>query len=222
MTEQLLGGLDGQLKAAGLPELPISRADLAKRTRRVFRTRATGRPCLPDASCAAVPFTFATLPIRPFSSGHTWFNQGVQEMEGHDLPQHAPVNVHFTFQFGDTPKYPHGKRQRAREAGLWAVDPPEYFTQGVYVALRGPAYSEAEQAASRAPPPPCAEPRTRHARATHAPGTRHARATHAPRTRHARATHAPHTHHTHTTHTPRVCHASMYRGATCHLPLTAC
>jgi hypothetical protein len=51
------------------------------------------------------------------------------------------VTVHFTFQFGDTGAYPHGKRQRAREAALWAVDPPDYFTEGVFVALDGPAYS---------------------------------------------------------------------------------
>ena len=201
VTDSLVGSLASQLKALGLPELAKSKhKEIASRTRRIFRTRASGRPCLPTETCAPVPFTFATLPIRPFSSGHTWFNQGVQEMEGHELPQHTPVNVHFTFQallptpathpaptrsptptptstpnptstststpnptpgpgpypnphpnpnpnqFGDTPKYPHGKRQRAREAGLWAVDPPEYFTQGVYVALRGPAYTAAEQA----------------------------------------------------------------------------
>ena len=90
---------------------------------------------------------FATLPIRPFSSGHGWFNQGVQKLAGHELPQHVPVNVHFTFQFGDTPKYPHGKRQRAREAALWAVDPPSYFTEGVYIALSGPAFTTDEEAA---------------------------------------------------------------------------
>ena len=48
-----------------------------------------------------------------------------QGMEGHELPQNEPITVHFTFQFGDTKDYPHGKRQRAREAALWAVDPPE-------------------------------------------------------------------------------------------------
>ena len=40
-------------------------------------------------------------------------------------------------QFGDTGEYPHGKRQRAREAALWAIDPPEYFTEGLFVALEG-------------------------------------------------------------------------------------
>ena len=48
-----------------------------------------------------------------------------QSMEGHELPQNEPITVHFTFQFGDTKDDPHGKRQRAREAALWAVDPPE-------------------------------------------------------------------------------------------------
>jgi hypothetical protein len=68
-------------------------------------------------------------------------------MEGHELPQHEPVTVHFTYQFGDTNAYPHGKRQRAREAALWAVDPPEYFTEGVYVAIVGPSYTAEQQAA---------------------------------------------------------------------------
>lgn len=53
--------------------------------------------------------------------------------------------VHFTFQFGDTGDYPHGKRQRAREAALWAVDPPEYFTEGVFVALKGQSVDDEYQ-----------------------------------------------------------------------------
>ena len=50
--------------------------------------------------------------------------------------------MHFTFQFGDTGEYPHGKRQRAREAALWAVDPPEYFTEGLFVAIDGATYEQ--------------------------------------------------------------------------------
>ena len=95
-------------------------------------------PCLPSEQCAPVKFTYATLPMRPFTGGHTWFNQNVQEMEGHTEPQNEPITVHFTFQFGDTGDYPHGKRQRAREAALWAVDPPEYFTEGIFVSIVGP------------------------------------------------------------------------------------
>ena len=67
-------------------------------------------------------------------------------MEGYTLPQNEPITVHFTFQFGDTGDYPHGKRQRAREAALWAVDPPAYFTDGVYVALLGETYDPAYKA----------------------------------------------------------------------------
>ena len=95
-------------------------------------------PCLPHKTCTPVKFTFGTLPMRPFTGGHTWFNQNVQQMAGHEQPQNEPITVHFTFQFGDTGEYPHGKRQRAREAALWAVDPPEYFTEGVFVAVVGP------------------------------------------------------------------------------------
>ena len=35
---------------------------------------------------------------------------------------------------------------RTREAALWAVDPPEYFTEGVYVAIAGPTYTAEQQA----------------------------------------------------------------------------
>ena len=55
--------------------------------------------------------------VTGFTNGHLWFNQYVQKMPGHELPANEPVTVHFTFQFGDTQEYPHGKRQRAREAG---------------------------------------------------------------------------------------------------------
>ena len=50
--------------------------------RRVRRTSATHEPCLPGGGCQPVSFTYGTLPIRPFTGGHTWFNQNVQEMEG--------------------------------------------------------------------------------------------------------------------------------------------
>jgi len=106
-----------------LPESAIS--NLVDGVRRVHRSVSGHEPCLPGEGCKMVSFTYGTLPIRPFTGGHTWFNQNVQGMEGHELPQNEPITVHFTFQFGDTKDYPHGKRQRAREAALWAVDPPE-------------------------------------------------------------------------------------------------
>ena len=120
---------------------------LAPDARVVHLSHAAYPPCLPTERCAPSKFSFGTLPMRPFTGGHTWFNQNVQQMEGHQQPQHEPITVHFTFQFGDTGDYPHGKRQRAREAGLWAVDPPEYFTEGVFVALDGSPTDPAHQAA---------------------------------------------------------------------------
>ena len=121
-----------------MPEAAV--ANLVSGVRKVHKSQVTHEPCLPGEGCAGVHFTYGTLPIRPFTGGHTWFNQNVQEMEGHELPQNEPITVHFTFQFGDTKDYPHGKRQRAREAALWAVDPPEYFKEGIFVALDGPTY----------------------------------------------------------------------------------
>ena len=115
-----------QLRAAGVRVPADAFSSMPSNVRRVHRSHSRHPPCLPSETCTAVPFTFGTLPIRPFTGGHTWFNQNVQGMEGHELPQNEPITVHFTFQFGDTGDYPHGKRQRAREAALWAVDPPEY------------------------------------------------------------------------------------------------
>lgn len=91
-----------QLEQIGirLESLGYSLADVKARSRRVYRSSRTEKPCLPDEECAPVGFTFATLPVRPFSSGHMWFNQQVTQMEGHELPENQPVNVHFTFQVG--------------------------------------------------------------------------------------------------------------------------
>ena len=55
--------------------------------------------------------------------------------------------VHFTFQYSDTPDFPHGKRQRAREAALWTADPPSYYTEGRYVKLVGALYTAAQRVA---------------------------------------------------------------------------
>ena len=119
-------------------------------TRDIHLSRDTMKPCLPSVTCEGVDFTIGTLPVRGFTNGHTWFNQNVQRMPGYELPQNEPVTVHFTFQFGDTQEYPHGKRQRAREAALWSVDPPKYFTEGVFVRLVGPLFTAEQQAAVEA------------------------------------------------------------------------
>mmetsp|Transcript_54409 Transcript_54409/g.125354 ORF Transcript_54409/g.125354 Transcript_54409/m.125354 type:complete len:843 (-) Transcript_54409:283-2811(-) len=137
---QLLRTSNASVRAGALERLP-------RNARRVYQTHGRHEPCLPGEGCAAVSFSYGTLPVRPFAGGHTWFNQNVQEMEGHEQPQFEPITVHFTFQFGDTKEYPYGKRQRAREAALWAVDPPSYFTEGVFVALDGPTYTAEYEAA---------------------------------------------------------------------------
>jgi len=59
----------------------------------------------------------------------------------------AASQVHFTFQYSDTPDFPHGKRQRAREAALWTADPPSYYTEGRYVKLVGALYTAAQRVA---------------------------------------------------------------------------
>ena len=106
---------------------------------------ASATPCLPEARCAPARFTVGTLPLRAFTGGHTFFMQRVANFEGHALPRAQPLTVHFTFQYSDTPDYPHGKRQRAREAGLWAADPPSYFSEGRFVRIVGPLFSAAQR-----------------------------------------------------------------------------
>ena len=39
----------------------------------------------------------------------------------------TPVSVHTTFQFGDTPEFTWGKRNRLREKQLWLVDDDSYY-----------------------------------------------------------------------------------------------
>ena len=104
-------------------------------------------PCLPEAHCPTARFTLGTLPLRAFTGGHTYFMQRVQNFDGHRLARFTPLTVHFTFQYSDTPDFPHGKRQRAREAGVWAVDPPSYHTEGRFIRLIGPLYTAAQRVA---------------------------------------------------------------------------
>ena len=45
-----------------------------------------------------------------------------------------PMAVHATYQFGDMPDYPFGKRQRFRDWGMWLVDDEEeLITSSRYV-----------------------------------------------------------------------------------------
>ena len=73
-----------------------TRALKSQNARRVYETSSAHEPCLPDAKCDGVRFSFGTLPMRPFSGGHTWFNQNVAAMPGAERPEHAPVTVHLS------------------------------------------------------------------------------------------------------------------------------
>ena len=65
-----------QRENVSLPEMAIS--NLVDGVRRVHRSVSGHEPCLPGEGCKMVSFTYGTLPIRPFTGGHTWFNQNVQ------------------------------------------------------------------------------------------------------------------------------------------------
>ena len=69
----------------------------------------------------------APLPSDRFCSGHlVWTQQAAQTR--------ACVSVHATFtEYGDA-----GKRWRFLEAGLWALNAPEYFTEGRYLTFVPP------------------------------------------------------------------------------------
>ena len=140
-----LGAWRASLAAHGLLR-PSVLARISPTTRGVSISRegfGLATPCLEAGRCAPARFTLGTLPLRGFTGGHTYFMQRVQNFEGHALPRARPLTVHFTFQYSDTPDFPHGKRQRAREAGLWAVDAPSYFTEGRFVKLVRPPLSAA-------------------------------------------------------------------------------
>ena len=63
-----------------------------------------------------------------FANGHTFF---VQQVQRHGR---QPYSVHLTYQYGDHARFAFGKRQRLRQAGLWATEEPEYY-EGKFVAL---------------------------------------------------------------------------------------
>ena len=70
------------------------------------------------------PVALSTFPYVYFASGHTYFTQSLQQRLGI-----TPVAVHTTFQFGDTPEFTWGKRNRLRERQLWVVDKDDYYTR---------------------------------------------------------------------------------------------
>lgn len=111
-------------------------------------------PCLPKANCAPARFTLGTLPLRAFTGGHTYFMQRVHNFDGHALARARPLTVHFTFQYSDTRDYPHGKRQRAREAGCAAACPhPSLSNQPMLAPCRSAREVLPLAPATSTPPP---------------------------------------------------------------------
>ena len=74
--------------------------------------------------------SLATLPLASFAGGHLYFTERVPQTLGI-----VPAVVHATFQFGDSPQYATGKRQRMREANLWASEDTSYFEQGFFIRV---------------------------------------------------------------------------------------
>eukprot|EP00898_Chlorokybus_atmophyticus_P009220 jgi/Chlat1/929/Chrsp108S01364 len=72
------------------------------------------------------------LPPSSFLNGHTYFVQRVHKWM--DAPL---LNVHCTFQFGDSGRYMYGKRQRLRETGLWLIDSETYYSEGNFLHVVG-------------------------------------------------------------------------------------
>ena len=109
-----------------------------------------------QGSCAPVRITLGTLPARLFAGGHGFFFQRVAQPAGPGLPQHEVQAVHLTFSFGDASEYAYGKRQRAREAGLWTQDDASYFGadgSSRFLRLIGPTFSADERRAIEAAHP---------------------------------------------------------------------
>ncbi|KAL1495590.1 hypothetical protein AB1Y20_016951 [Prymnesium parvum] len=73
--------------------------------------------CLPNATKSALVGIF---PISEVAGGHTFF---IQQL--HSPTAKWPMAVHATYQFGDMPDYPFGKRQRFRDWGMWLADAAE-------------------------------------------------------------------------------------------------
>ena len=65
------------------------------------------------------------FPITEVAGGHTFF---IQQL--HTITGKWPMAVHATYQFGDQPDYPFGKRQRFRDWGMWHVDRPDEMVGG--------------------------------------------------------------------------------------------
>jgi hypothetical protein len=90
--------------------------------------------CIPEVAPKVrglLPLRFGLLPLPLIANGHSFFIQQLQLRNGV-----WPMAVHATYQFGDMPDYPFGKRQRFRDWGMWLVDDDEELvTSGNYLVL---------------------------------------------------------------------------------------
>ena len=104
-----------------------------------FRSKQWSPPPDPKGSVPVRPLylawndklKIARLPLRYFANGHTFFVQRIYAKSEHP----PPFAVHMTYQYGDSSKFPYGKRQRMREGRVWQVDPPSYYGEGRYLAV---------------------------------------------------------------------------------------
>ncbi|KAK3267673.1 hypothetical protein CYMTET_23785 [Cymbomonas tetramitiformis] len=71
------------------------------------------------------------LPMVEFLNGHSFF---VTQL--HKKYNTKPVALHATYQFGDTPEYSYGKRERLRQAGIWWVENDQFYA-GNYLVING-------------------------------------------------------------------------------------
>lgn len=138
-------------------DLPPSLESVTAATRDVFRGRVA------DSSTGSSQFfTVGTLPAAQFAGGHYWFVQRAASRP--DATARGVQALHLTFGFGDGVEAPHGKRQRAREAGVWRMDDDDYYghhpacSEGrdladcdsevdgeLFLRLRGFAFEESER-----------------------------------------------------------------------------
>ncbi|CAI5470844.1 unnamed protein product [Closterium sp. Yama58-4] len=82
------------------------------------------------AAAASAP-AYAALRPRLAPRHEPVSQQQQQQRVGVRVALPPPLAVHNTFQF----HHALGKAARFREAGLWAVDPPEYYEEGNYLSM---------------------------------------------------------------------------------------
>ena len=97
-----------------------------------FGSRRIFDVCFPNVTRHA---RVGIFPITEVAGGHTFFVQQLQTPTAR-----WPMAVHATYQFGDMPDYPFGKRQRFRDWGMWLVDDDaELITSSRYLVLEDDA-----------------------------------------------------------------------------------